>query len=84
MSEKDGDCQLVEQRIFEFHDGEVTEAEGHRIRQHLFGCEACTGLYEAEQKMREFIKRGCSERAPEGLLARIKESFTAGEGVAIA
>jgi anti-sigma factor (TIGR02949 family) len=71
MSEYE-DCHEIAQRVYEFHDGELTLAEADQIREHLLGCEPCLGKFEVERAMRVLIKRAFNESAPEGLLDRIK------------
>ncbi len=71
------ECSQVLDRVYEFHDHELTEEEAEEIRSHLMACEPCLDHYDVEQAMRELIRRSCaSQRAPEGLRVKVKASFT--------
>ncbi len=70
-------CDHILDRLYEFHDHELTEAEADEIREHLLACEPCLDRYDVEQALRLLIRRGCSgQAAPESLRLRIRTTIT--------
>ena len=70
-------CGHILQRLYEFHDQELTEAEADEIREHLLACEPCLDRYDVEQALRLLIRRCCSgQSAPDTLRMRIRTTIT--------
>ena len=69
------ECQQMLDRIYAFHDQELSEEEMDEIRQHLLACEPCLDHYEVEHAMRLLIRRGCRESAPDELRVRVHASL---------
>ncbi|MGC3952649.1 MAG: mycothiol system anti-sigma-R factor [Propionicimonas sp.] len=70
-------CDHILERVYAFHDQELTEAEADEIRQHLMACEPCLDHYDVEQALRLLIKRCCGgQSAPESLRMRIRTTIT--------
>lgn len=70
-------CAHILERLYEFHDRELTEAEADEIREHLLACEPCLDRYDVEQALRVLIRRCCSgQAAPESLRLRIRTTIT--------
>lgn len=70
------DCAEALDRLFEFLDGEVQEADADDIRAHLAACEPCLAAYDVEDHLRKLIKRSCHESAPAELHVRIRHQLT--------
>ena len=70
-------CEHVLQRLYEFHDHALTEAEADEIREHLLACDPCLDRYDVEQALRLLIRRCCAaQAAPETLRMRIRTTVT--------
>ncbi|MCW5951639.1 MAG: mycothiol system anti-sigma-R factor [Propionibacteriaceae bacterium] len=70
-------CDHILDRLYQFHDHELTEAEADEIREHLLACEPCLDRYDVEQALRMLIRRCCSgQSAPESLRLRIRTTIT--------
>lgn len=65
-------CQVVFTQMFAFFDEELDAATSEQIRAHLDACEDCLDRYDAEQAMRQAIRRCCEAPAPATLRARIE------------
>ncbi len=71
------DCAHALNRVYQFHDRELTEEEAAEIRNHLLACEPCLDEYDVEQAMRVLIRRCCgAETAPDGLRMKIRATIT--------
>lgn len=70
------ECSKMIDRIYAFHDHELSVAEADEIREHLLACEPCLDRFDVENAMRVVIRRCCSgERAPDELRLRLRASF---------
>ena len=70
-------CHHILDRVYQFHDQELTEEEAAEIRRHLMACEPCLDEFDVEQAMRLLIRRCCgAETAPDGLRMKIRATFT--------
>ena len=68
----DRDCAMALERLYEFLDRELAEADADAIRAHLDACEPCLDRYGAEEHIRALVKRCCTgSRAPETLRVRV-------------
>lgn len=72
-----GDCGEVLERLYAFHDHELSAAEADEIREHLMACEPCLDRFEVEEALRTLIRKCCRQaKAPESLRVRVTTSFT--------
>jgi mycothiol system anti-sigma-R factor len=66
------DCSEVLALVYDFLDGEATDADRARIRQHLDECQPCLRQYGLEQAVKALVHRSCAcEQAPEHLRIQI-------------
>jgi mycothiol system anti-sigma-R factor len=66
------DCSEVLDKVYEFLDGEVSEADRARIGQHLDECGPCLRQYGLERAVKALVLRSCTcDQAPEQLRVRI-------------
>jgi mycothiol system anti-sigma-R factor len=75
MIDPDGhtDCSVVIREVWALLDGEVTDDERERLRQHLDHCPACLRHYGVEERIKKLIASKCSgERAPSYLVERVR------------
>lgn len=71
------DCAAALQRLYEFLDKELPEADADTIRAHLDACEPCFDAYGVEEHIRSLVKRCCTgSRAPDTLRVRVTEITT--------
>lgn len=64
-------CKECADRIYEWIDGEITDAMLKRVQEQIDYCKGCTGVYEFEQMLKELYKRNLHEKMPERLKNRI-------------
>lgn len=69
-SKKD-ECFAALERVHDFLNNELLEADADLIRHHLHACEDCMEQYEIESTILAMIKRVGSVKAPESLSVRI-------------
>jgi len=69
-------CEEAIDRLFEYLDAEVPDADCLRIAAHLAVCAGCHDAAGAEQHVRELIRRSCVEAAPEELRVRVVASLS--------
>lgn len=68
----DLDCDEALERVYEYLDGELTEAVERAIRRHLAACARCEPRFEHERVFLAFIaQRAQLEQAPPALRRRI-------------
>ena len=73
----DTDCREVLDRVFEFLDGEMTEEDTARIREHLEDCSPCLSEYHLDTALKARVRRSCGcEPAPDDLRRRILLKIT--------
>lgn len=70
MSE-DRECLNAIQRLYEFLDHELDEADADAIRAHLDACEPCFDAFGVEEALRAIVKRSCAAKAPDTLRMRV-------------
>lgn len=71
------DCREVLDRVYEYLDGEMDEADMARIRRHLDECDPCLTQYRLDTVLKELLRRSCvCEVAPLELRARIMVRIT--------
>jgi len=67
----DKHCEDALDRLFEYIDGELTDAELKEIAQHLKACPPCEAERRIRERIKEMVARCPQERAPERLRERI-------------
>lgn len=71
------DCREVLARVYEYLDGELTDDDVAKIRQHLVECSPCLSEYDLDVALKALVRRSCEcESAPEDLRARIMVQIT--------
>ena len=66
------DCAKALSLLYEFLDQELDAADADEIRHHLAACEPCLDTFDAEEALKNLVRRGCSgEAAPEHLRAKV-------------
>lgn len=70
------ECREALERLSEFLDSELEEADGDRIRAHLADCEPCLFEFDLEDHIKKLVRRSCSESAPHELHVRIRTRLT--------
>ncbi|GAA1718203.1 mycothiol system anti-sigma-R factor [Propioniferax innocua] len=70
------DCRKALERMNQFLDQELCDADAQEIREHLAACEPCLDDFDADQVLKQLVHRCCSEsRAPDELRDRIRTSL---------
>lgn len=64
-------CREAVEALYEFLDGELTEAKRQRIQAHLDDCSPCLEAYDFEAELRLVVKTRCEESVPQSLKDRI-------------
>jgi anti-sigma factor (TIGR02949 family) len=73
----DRDCAVALERLYEFLDHELADADADAIRAHLDACEPCLDAYGVEEHIRSLVKRCCTgTRAPDALRVRVTQVTT--------
>jgi mycothiol system anti-sigma-R factor len=67
----DSGCREALQRLYDFLDGELTEATLAQIRGHLDQCQPCLHAFDFELELRQVIASKCRDHAPAHLRERI-------------
>ena len=75
MSKAEDSCDRALRQMLAFLDAELPVADTDAIREHLVACEPCLGHYETEELIRKVITRGCQEKAPVELRAKIIQAL---------
>ncbi|MGL5856905.1 MAG: mycothiol system anti-sigma-R factor [Angustibacter sp.] len=71
------DCGEVLDRIYEYLDRELTEADYGKIRQHLHECGPCLREHDLDVALKTLVRRCCqSDVAPDELRLRILARIT--------
>lgn len=70
-----GDCSDTLHELYQFLDGELTDANRARIQQHLEACPPCFEAFDFEAEIRQYVADRCRERVPDTLKARIAEAI---------
>jgi mycothiol system anti-sigma-R factor len=70
-------CSEVLVRVYEYLDGEMSEHDVAKIRQHLEECRPCLSQYDIDLALKALLRRSCAcESAPEELRTRIMVRIT--------
>ena len=80
VSEQSGacgnNCNDALERLWEYLDAELDAPDSDVVRAHLAECHGCLEEYDVEVVVKNLVRRGCQEEAPEGLRLRIHEQLT--------
>jgi mycothiol system anti-sigma-R factor len=68
-------CQDAVHQLYDFLDGELTEARRAEIAWHLDRCRPCAKAAEFEQELRQVIAHRCRDRVPDALMERIAKAL---------
>lgn len=66
------DCDSALDELYQFLDGELDEANRHRIEAHLNDCSPCLEAFDFEAELRRIIANRCRDRVPDELRSRIQ------------
>lgn len=70
-------CSEVLNRVYEYLDGEMSEHDVAKIRQHLEECRPCLSQYDIDLALKALLRRSCAcESAPQELRSRIMVRIT--------
>jgi mycothiol system anti-sigma-R factor len=75
-------CEDLAERIERFLDGDLDVAEARELDAHLDDCLPCTSERELRARIRELVREGCAERAPEELVERVRARLASIGGAA--
>ena len=72
-------CTRAMDRLHEYVDRELSDAEMAEVRRHLEDCPPCAGHFDFQVKMKLLVyRKACPERAPAELVTRILENIRRG------
>ena len=57
-------CSEVLSIVYQFLDGELTQADYTRVRQHLDECARCLQEYGLDQVIKSLVRRCCAHEVP--------------------
>ena len=69
-------CDELRDRLYEFLDRELADSECARLRRHVDECPSCHEAADAEEHIRQLLRRSCAERAPQELRAKVVAQLT--------
>ena len=69
-------CEELRDRLYEFLDRELADSDAARLRRHVDECPSCHEAADAEQHIRQLLRRSCTERAPQELRAKVVAQLT--------
>ena len=69
-------CDEAVERLWEYVDSELGGLDRDRVEAHLHECVSCLEEEQVELVIKQIVRRGCQEQAPEALRLRIHEQLT--------
>lgn len=72
LSQCSDECREALNRLGAFLDGELGEVTQAKLAEHLSDCAPCTERADFEEHLRELVRRGCVDQAPDRLKSRIR------------
>lgn len=69
-------CTDALDRLWEYLDAELEAPDSEVVRAHLADCQGCLEEYDVEVVVKNLVRRGCQEVAPDTLRMRIHEQIT--------
>jgi mycothiol system anti-sigma-R factor len=64
-------CRQALERLYNYLDGELTEARFEEIRHHLEECSPCLEAFDFEAELKTVVAHHCREGVPESLRVRV-------------
>lgn len=71
------DCNETLRELYEYLDGELTEADRTHIQHHLDDCSPCLAAYDFEAELRLVVRNRCTDQVPDSLRDRIAQAIDA-------
>jgi mycothiol system anti-sigma-R factor len=69
------DCNNILRELYQYLDGELTEADRANIAHHLDDCSPCLEAFDFEAELRMVVRSRCMEQVPEALRQRIARAI---------
>ena len=69
------DCNETLRELYQFLDGELTEADRLHIQQHLDDCSPCLEAYDFNAELRQVVRSRCVDHVPDSLRERIAKAI---------
>lgn len=73
------ECNETLRELYQFLDGELTEADRSHIKQHLDDCSPCLSAFDFEAELQMVIRNRCTDTVPEALRERIAKAIQEAE-----
>jgi len=68
-------CSDALDRLWEYLDAELEAPDSEVVRAHLAECQGCLEEYDVEVVVKNLVRRGCQEVAPDALRMRVREQI---------
>ena len=69
------DCNETLRELYQYLDGELSDADRSHIQQHLDDCSPCLAAYDFEAELRIVVRNRCTDQVPDALRARIAKAI---------
>lgn len=69
------ECNETLRELYQFLDGELTDADRSHIQQHLDDCSPCLAAFDFEAELRHVVRNRCVDTVPEALRERIARAI---------
>lgn len=69
------DCNNILRELYQYLDGELTDADRASIQHHLDDCSPCLEAFDFEAELRLVVRSRCMEQVPEALRQRIARAI---------
>ncbi|MDY5152967.1 mycothiol system anti-sigma-R factor [Actinobaculum suis] len=73
---EDCTCEELVDHLFEYLDHQVPREQEERLDRHIAGCEDCQDRAQAENHVRQVLKKSCATAAPATLRTRITQQIS--------
>jgi mycothiol system anti-sigma-R factor len=73
------ECNETLRELYQFLDGELTEADRLHIQQHLDDCSPCLAAFDFEAELRLVVRNRCTDTVPDSLRERIAQAIAEAE-----
>jgi len=73
------DCNDALEELYQYLDGELTEARREDITSHLNACGECFEAFDFQAELRQVVAHKCRDEVPDALKARVAHLLE-GEG----
>ena len=71
------DCKAAVEELYEFLDGELTDAKRASISDHLHACAPCLDAFEFHGELKTVVSQKCRTELPSGLRDRVLDALRA-------